>query len=573
MSTTTTPSSVLVLGGSYAGLHAAELLAQQLPSHWTVTLIERNTHFNHVYSFPRSVVAGHAQRNFIPYSAKISKLNQLYQVPGKTTPRIRLINAAVTKIGDHRVFLDRMVDMDEPTSSTEPVSPPLHQPIHTSIHSSANSPPASVFTDSGYASSVNPKTSPPSGKLVDPALPSSANIESMPPPPSDPAPHRTFQVRWDFLVYALGSHMPSPLHLPVDTLRSKPNGVAFLEDQKEAIAQAHKVVIVGGGALGIQYASDIAHRYQLLGAPKQVTLIHSRTVFLPTFQPEVGQKVTQALASYGVEVVLGERVNLAKLQGDLAAQKARGSGKVTVESLSHPNKRWEADMVLVCTGQTPNTSLMAQFCPLAVHGGAHKYAGSSGLIRVNRGLQLSPSRLGASPVETPTGELFSCECGSAALQHQQQQQQHSAHLLKPPPREEETNINPAWSRVFAIGDCVDGFGAIKAGHVGWNQAEVAARNILASIAHLERQPSPLTTDQPACLPEVQLEQYVPSPPMIKLTLGLNRVVTQLRSPDDPAQLVVAEKTTALDADASAAWREIWSRYDLVTEDQILDGWA
>jgi hypothetical protein len=45
MNTSINPS-VLVIGGSYAGLHAAELLAQQLPSHWSVTLVERNTHFN-----------------------------------------------------------------------------------------------------------------------------------------------------------------------------------------------------------------------------------------------------------------------------------------------------------------------------------------------------------------------------------------------------------------------------------------------------------------------------------------------------------------------------------------------
>jgi len=357
--------------------------------------------------------------------------------------------------------------------------------------------------------------------------------------------------------------MPMPLYLPIDRPRSKQNGVAFLEAQKNLIAQAEKIVIVGGGALGIQYACDIAHRYQLLGQPKDVTLIHSRTVFLPSFQPEVDQKVKQALDAFGVHVVLAERVNLAKLKADLEEQKARGSGRVTVESLSNENKRWEADLVLTCTGQTPNTSLMAQFCPLAVHGGAHKYQGSSGLIRVNRGLQISPSRLGPSPVETPTGERSACECGVAAL--------HTVGTLAP--AKEDTN--PVWKRVFAIGDCIDGFGAIKAGHVGWNQAEVAARNILASIRHLEEQnshslPAP---DASPDLPESQLEHYVPSMPMIKLTLGLDRVVTQLPSPDDPSRAVVAEKTTPFDGDTGSAWKALWNRYALVDDHQILDGWA
>jgi hypothetical protein len=53
----------------------------------------------------------------------------------------------------------------------------------------------------------------------------------------------------------------------------------------------------------------------------------------------------------------------------------------------------------------------------------------------------------------------------------------------------------------------------------------------------------------------------------------DRVVTQLRSPDHPDQVVVAEKTIVPDGDQGAAWRDMWSRYDLVDEEQILDGWA
>ncbi|OAV88878.1 hypothetical protein PTTG_01965 [Puccinia triticina 1-1 BBBD Race 1] len=557
---TTSSRSVLVIGGSYAGLHAAELLAQQLPSHWSVTLVERNTHFNHVYSFPRSAVAGQAHRNFIPYTGKLNKLNNQAQSDSSLSgahPKIRLINASVTKIVDRKVFLDRMVDLQQPLA--HPLSSPAHEPIHALSSSVlADSPAGSVVTDSGYASSVTTK-SPTKGKHQ---LASAQSIEQIGNPPADRAPQQTFQVGWDFLVYALGSHMPPPLHLPINQHRSKLNGVAFLEAQRAAIAAAEKIVIVGGGALGIQYACDIAHRYQLLGQPKHVTLIHSRPAFLPTFKPEIGQKVKQALADFGVHVVLGERVNLAKLHADLEIQKKLGgSGKVVVESVSNENKHWEADLVLTCTGQVPNTSLMSQFCPLAVLGGT----GSSGLIRVTRGLQISPSRLGPSPVETPTGERSVCECGLASLQI-------SSRPVVP-------KENPVWKRVFAIGDCVDGFGAIKAGHVGWNQAEVAARNILASVAFLERNASTPGLHEAVDLDQVEFEQYVPSPPMIKLTLGLHRVVTQLRSAEDPDELVVAEKTVVPDPESndpgqtSSAWRDMWGRYDLVDEDQIRDGWA
>jgi hypothetical protein len=180
-----------------------------------------------------------------------------------------LINASVTKIVDRKVFLDRMVDLQ-----SDPSSSSAHQSII--YNNLADSPAGSVFTDSGYASSVNSPA-----KKAQHQLTSSRSIEQIGAHPhSHPAPQRTAQVGWDFLVYvrlliptvgphrsvllitfffffrhssqALGSHMPMPLHLPIDQHRSKPNGVAFLEAQKAAIAKAQKIVIVGGGALGIQ---------------------------------------------------------------------------------------------------------------------------------------------------------------------------------------------------------------------------------------------------------------------------------------------------------------------------------
>lgn len=355
--------------------------------------------------------------------------------------------------------------------------------------------------------------------------------------------------------------MPTPLQLPTDQPRTKRIGVDFLESQKKAISDAQKIVIVGGGALGIQYACDIAHRYQLLGRPKHVTLIHSRTTFLPVFKPELDLKVKQALSRFKVDVVLGERVNLTKLRSDLQSSKDRNahpSQPVFVESLSKERKRWQADLVLVCTGQVPNTSLMAQFCPLAVSGG-FEYGGSSGLIRVNRNLQISPSQLGPSPVETPNGEPSACDCSSL------DRNTMTIKVVNP------SKIDPIWSRVFAVGDCIDGFGAIKAGHVGWNQAEVAVHNILKLVDLIHTRANRWSDLSDA--DESILEKYVPSPPMIKLTLGLDRVVSQLRSPTNPDEVEVTEKVLdPMSIDDDLSWREMWNRYDIENED-MLDGWA
>lgn len=59
---------------------------------------------------------------------------------------------------------------------------------------------------------------------------------------------------------------------------------------------------------------------------------------------------------------------------------------------------------------------------------------------------------------------------------------------------------------------IDGFGAIKAGHTGWLQADTAAQNIVKLI-HQREHPE----DEPEALKE-----YIPGKPQIKVTLGLVR---------------------------------------------------
>lgn len=88
-------------------------------------------------------------------------------------------------------------------------------------------------------------------------------------------------------------------------------------------------MIVGGGALGIQYATDIADLYNnptnavhladKSGLPprkKRITLVHSRDRFLPVYKPEVHEEIMRRLRELGVEVVLGERPDLGPMKDD-----------------------------------------------------------------------------------------------------------------------------------------------------------------------------------------------------------------------------------------------------------------
>ncbi|KAL4809098.1 hypothetical protein BDV18DRAFT_158031 [Aspergillus unguis] len=60
--------NVVIIGGSYAGIHLARRLSETLPTGYKAVLIERNSHFNHLYVFPRfGVLAGHEHTAFVPY--------------------------------------------------------------------------------------------------------------------------------------------------------------------------------------------------------------------------------------------------------------------------------------------------------------------------------------------------------------------------------------------------------------------------------------------------------------------------------------------------------------------------
>jgi NADH dehydrogenase FAD-containing subunit len=62
------PQNIVVVGGSFAGVQVAKWLANTVPTGYRVVLVEKNSHFNFLFAFPRySVVSGYEQGAFIPF--------------------------------------------------------------------------------------------------------------------------------------------------------------------------------------------------------------------------------------------------------------------------------------------------------------------------------------------------------------------------------------------------------------------------------------------------------------------------------------------------------------------------
>jgi NADH dehydrogenase FAD-containing subunit len=67
--------NVVVVGGSFAGAFLAKRLAESLPTGYKVILIEKNSHFNYTFNFPRYSVAQHHEKQaFIPYGGLLKNV-------------------------------------------------------------------------------------------------------------------------------------------------------------------------------------------------------------------------------------------------------------------------------------------------------------------------------------------------------------------------------------------------------------------------------------------------------------------------------------------------------------------
>ncbi|KAJ7482678.1 FAD/NAD-P-binding domain-containing protein [Mycena latifolia] len=499
---TTTPlRTVAVLGASYGGAHAAQVIAAGLPDGWRVVLIDRNSHVNHVYVLPRlAILPGHEHKAFVPTT-------NIFNLADRTDPtRHIFLHAHILALHSHSLTL------------------------------------SCAFPEHGIGAD---------GVLG-----------------------------FEYAVYALGSRMPAPLdlwgehgpHQAQDGLVQSPEGVkdgekdekfggtksegiAWLKRAQARIAAARSVLVVGGGALGIQFATDIA----ALHPGARVTLLHSRARLLPRFDERLHGEVLHALESLGVMPILGERLAPA-LPGDKPGVYRTSKGREI-----------EAELVLRCTGQTPNTALLRAL-------DVHLVEEESGQARALRTMQVavaSPLRpcqeeVVSEPmrrVETrreegareeaskreemkggeggqPTLEdvlatltLSDSSSPSALLSASSASPTVPEHDVDLEPGAEEEDIHTPYPHLFAIGDAAAAFGAVPAGHNAYWQAGVAGRNVLRLIRRDERR-ARAPRDGAAQMggedgtarggedggeeKDEDLEQYMPGPPAIKVSLGLTK---------------------------------------------------
>ena len=111
------------------------------------------------------------------------------------------------------------------------------------------------------------------------------------------------EIPYEFLVVATGSGGAEglPSRVGVD---EKAAGIQLLKDVQSRIHDAKRIVVVGGGAAGVELAADAKDAYP----EKSIVLVHSRNKVMHRFGPELQQAALDGLARLGVENILGEKL-------------------------------------------------------------------------------------------------------------------------------------------------------------------------------------------------------------------------------------------------------------------------
>ncbi|KAL1644390.1 hypothetical protein SLS58_004304 [Diplodia intermedia] len=182
---------------------------------------------------------------------------------------------------------------------------------------------------------------------------------------------RTKTLIYHALILATGSSTDSPL---LSLHGAHENTIAALKDFHKRLRNANSIVIVGGGASGVETAGQLAAYFNgtppkpmlaLLGLrkkavdlparkPKAITLISGHDRLLPKLAPKFGLEAEAKLRRNNVHVLHNVRM--------VAATEAAAAAGATGQRMACCHLSNEttmaADLFVACTGVRPNTSFL-----------------------------------------------------------------------------------------------------------------------------------------------------------------------------------------------------------------------
>ncbi|KAF9172831.1 Apoptosis-inducing factor 2 [Mortierella sp. AD011] len=188
--------------------------------------------------------------------------------------------------------------------------------------------------------------------------------------PSEPTPTNgdatcdSLRINFDYLVIATGSMIPSPAKWRVN---SSVEGLAFMDKTREYIQDSDRIVVVGGGACGVELCGEIKYAFP----SKAVTLIHrsASLVDYPRYPQSFKDEARRYLEKYGVEVILNESAEIEGLSRENSVQKAERTIR-----LKESNRTIQSDLQFFSTGMSVDTGFLSTLRPPLSNGGVGEEA-------------------------------------------------------------------------------------------------------------------------------------------------------------------------------------------------------
>ncbi|KAK9819023.1 hypothetical protein WJX74_006154 [Apatococcus lobatus] len=110
-------------------------------------------------------------------------------------------------------------------------------------------------------------------------------------------------VPYDYLVFAMGSHFREPLCKGLEGTAA--DRASEMQLANEKLKAAKSVLIVGGGAVGVEVAGEIAS----VLPDKQITLVHSKSQLLVDDKPRMSNNAVHWLKKHNVKLILDDKLD------------------------------------------------------------------------------------------------------------------------------------------------------------------------------------------------------------------------------------------------------------------------
>ncbi|KAF8316104.1 FAD/NAD(P)-binding domain-containing protein [Clavulina sp. PMI_390] len=158
------------------------------------------------------------------------------------------------------------------------------------------------------------------------------------------------KIAYDYLVLATGSVWSGPLSFT--QMNSEDDVLAQVTQWREKIAKADRIVLVGGGAVGIEMAGEIKLAYP----SKSVTVINAFNKLLnDAYTDKFRDRGRDTLEAAGVSVIVDDRLDGVPAEG-LVTNNSSG-----ISLRTQKGAELVADLFIPTFGPRPNTSFLKSF--------------------------------------------------------------------------------------------------------------------------------------------------------------------------------------------------------------------